>query len=122
MLQEKVVSEKHFQALTRIQDRLMSRCQELLADATLLVSTDPSDKSDDSISRHIKLRHTPLEELRQSFDTYIGPTSIGHKFVVDIRYLSRWKIFLYCMGSVLFILGTFLQFVSRHYIGDLSHD
>ena len=115
ILQEKVVSEKHVKALTMIQDRLMLRCQELLADATIAVWTDPSDKSDDSISRHVKFRHTPLKELRNIFDTYVGPTptSIGHKFVVDIRRLNRWKIFFYCAGSVLFIFGTFLQFGSK---------
>jgi len=115
IIQDKMVSENHIESLRKIQNRLMLRCQELLADATIAVSVDPSDKSDDSVSRHIKLRHTPIDELSKVFDSYTGPnpTSIGHKFVVAIANLNWWKIVLYCTGSILFILGTFLQVFSK---------
>ena len=115
LLQEKVLSGGHIKAVSRIQDRLMFRCQELLADATMSVSVDPSEKSDDTVSIHTRLRHTSLEELQKIFDTYVGPkpTTIGHRFVVKIRVQNRWKIFMYCAGSAFFILGTFFQLVSK---------
>jgi hypothetical protein len=115
LLQEKVLSGKHIKAISKIQDRLMSRCQELLADATMSISVDPSDKSDDTVARHTKLRHTSLKELQKKFDTYLqpAPTTIGHKFVVKIRLRDRWKIFMYCAGSAFFILGTFFQFIYK---------
>ncbi len=115
LLQEKMVSEEHTGAVSKIQDRLTLRCQELLADATIAISTDPGDESDDSISRHVKYRHTPVEELSKIFDSYIEPrpTSIGRKFVTEIRSLKRWNLLLYATGSLLFIIGTFFQFAAR---------
>lgn len=93
----------------------MYRCRELLADATMAVSVDLSDQSDDTASRHAKLRRTSLEELQKIFDSYVGqkPTSIGHKFVVKMRSLNWWKNLLYGAGAVFFILGTLFQFASK---------
>jgi hypothetical protein len=116
ILNDKLIDEKYKSLISRIQDIIYKRCQELLADSIALSTSNPEGEQEDFKQKHLDLRNKSLETLL-GIDKELSnkPLTVNANLRKDMNFWNNIKMWLYAIGGSFFIGGTILQILSLFY-------
>lgn len=114
VLQDKALNEKHTKLISGIKGNLEKRCQELLADTIVLLTTNPEEVSQQDFGKkQSELRNTPLDKLFDIHKALMAKPLPASELQKDMIFWGKIRMWLYAIGGFFFVGGTILQIVSK---------